>query len=104
VVGEAMQVLQEEFQFLAGERLVVSVVSHTLTLRLTGVAGPLRPKQLRWGWCLGLACLSPAAMGRRHPRCPPAFVGAVKQSDTLGCCSRPGTALPHGVRKAVGLA
>lgn len=34
VVGEAMEVLQEEFQFLGGERFVVSVVSHALTLRL----------------------------------------------------------------------
>lgn len=34
VVGEAMEVLQEEFQFLVGERFVVSVVSHALTLRL----------------------------------------------------------------------
>lgn len=43
VVGEAMEVLQEEFQFLVGERFVVSVVSHALTLRLACVPGLLRP-------------------------------------------------------------
>ncbi|MFJ3694536.1 hypothetical protein ACIPW9_10540 [Streptomyces sp. NPDC090052] len=37
VSGEAMEVLQEEFQFLVGERLVVSVVSHAHTLRLAWV-------------------------------------------------------------------
>lgn len=38
VLGEAMEVLQEEFQFLVGEGFVVSVVSHALTLRLARVA------------------------------------------------------------------
>jgi hypothetical protein len=44
VIGEAMEVLQEEFQFLIRERFVVSVVSHAHTLRLTWVTGPLRPE------------------------------------------------------------
>jgi hypothetical protein len=44
VLGETMEVLQEEFQLLVGERLVVSVVSHALTLRLSWVARPLRPE------------------------------------------------------------
>lgn len=39
-----MEVLQEEFEFLARERLVVSIVSHTLTLRLTREPGPVRPE------------------------------------------------------------
>ncbi len=32
VVGETMEVLEEEFQLLAGETLVVPVVPHALTL------------------------------------------------------------------------
>jgi len=44
VVGEAMEVLQEEFQFLVGERFVVSVVSHALTPQPVLVTGPLRPE------------------------------------------------------------
>lgn len=44
VLGEAMEVLQEEFQFLIGERFVVSVVSHAPTLQPALVTGPLRPE------------------------------------------------------------
>lgn len=34
VQGEAVKVLEEQFPFLVGERLVMSVVSHALTLWL----------------------------------------------------------------------
>lgn len=44
VLGETMEVLQEEFQLIVGERLVVSVVSHALTLWLAWVIRPLRPE------------------------------------------------------------
>lgn len=33
VLSEAVEVLEEELQLLTGERLVVSVVSHVLTIR-----------------------------------------------------------------------
>lgn len=33
VLGEPVKVLEEQLQLLAGERLVMSVVSHTSTLR-----------------------------------------------------------------------
>ncbi|MDH6229070.1 hypothetical protein M2169_006126 [Streptomyces sp. MJP52] len=44
VIGEAMEVLQKEFQLLVGERLAISLVSHSPTLRLAWVAGAFVPR------------------------------------------------------------